>query len=111
MFHDPDFIPFRPRNKPSLRANLRNFLENLPPAAYREGLSALPGLWPLVPKSIFLMDPEYIEEMLVARAEFFSRDTMTVRSLSAPSVERACSSRRTETGSGKDAPWRGLPPR
>ncbi len=84
MFHDPDFTPFQPRNKPSLRANLRNFLENLPPTAYREGFSALPGLWPLVPKSIFLTDPECIEEMLVARAEFFSRDTMTVRSLSAP---------------------------
>ena len=57
MFHDPDFTPFQPRSKPSFRANLRNFLENLPPTAYREGFSALPGLWPLVPKTIFLTDP------------------------------------------------------
>ncbi len=31
MFHDPDFTPFQQRSKPSFRANLRNFLENLPP--------------------------------------------------------------------------------
>jgi hypothetical protein len=37
----------RRRSKPSFRANLRNFLENLPPTAYREGFSTLPGLWPL----------------------------------------------------------------
>ncbi len=84
MFHDPDFTPFQPRSKPSFRANLRNFLENLPPTAYREGFSTLPGLFPLVPKTIFLTDPECIEEMLVARAEIFPRDKMTVRSLSAP---------------------------
>ncbi len=84
MFHDPDFTPLQPRSKPSFRANLLNFLENLPPAAYREGFSTLPGLWPLVPKTSLLMDPDCIEEMLVARAELFPRDTMTVRSLSAP---------------------------
>jgi cytochrome P450 len=84
MFHDPDFTPFQPRSKPSFGANLRNFLENLPPAAYREGFSVLPGLWPLIPKSILLTDPECIEEMLVSRAEFFPRDRMTARALSAP---------------------------
>jgi cytochrome P450 len=84
MFHDPDFTPFRPRSRPSYRAGVRNFLENLPPAAYRERLTVLPGLWPLVPKTIFVTDPECIEELLVSRAEFFTRDRMTVRSLSAP---------------------------
>src|SRR6516164_5464450 len=79
MFHDPDFTPFQPRNKPSFRANLRNFLENLPPTAYREGFSVLPGLWPLIPKTILLTDPECIEEMLLRRAELFRRDEMTVR--------------------------------
>ena len=73
MFHDPDFTPFQPRSKPSFRANLRNFLENLPPRAYREGFLALPGLWPLVPKTILLTDPECIEEMLVARGTFPAR--------------------------------------
>ena len=71
MFHDPDFTPFQPRSKPSFTANLRNFLENLPPSAYREGFSTLTGLWPLVPNTILLTDPECIEEMLVTRAETF----------------------------------------
>src|SRR6516225_12064487 len=83
MFHDSDFTPFQPRSKPSFRANLRNYLENLPPAAYRQGFVALPGLPPLVPKTIFLTEPAYIEEMLVTRAELFPRDKGTVRSLSA----------------------------
>src|SRR5262249_27035298 len=84
MFHDSDFTPFQPRSKPSFKANLRNFLENLPPSAYREGLSTLPALWPLVPRTIWLTDPDCIEEMLVTRAEFFTRDKMTVRALSSP---------------------------
>jgi cytochrome P450 len=84
MFHDPDLTPFQPRSRPSYRAGLRNFLENLPPSAYREGYLALRGQWPLAQRTIFLMDPACIEEMLVSRAEFFPRDKLTVRSLSAP---------------------------
>jgi len=84
MFHDPGFMPFEPRSRPSYRASARNFLENLPPLAYREGLTILPGLWPLIRKTIFVTDPDCIEEMLASRAEFFARDEMTVRSLSTP---------------------------
>jgi cytochrome P450 len=84
MFHDSDFTPFQPRSKLSFKANLRNFLENLPPSAYREGFSTLPALWPLVPRTIWLTDPDCIEEMLVTRAEFFTRDKMLVRALSSP---------------------------
>ncbi len=84
MFHDPDFMPFEPREKPSIRANARNFLENWPPAAYREGFASLPGLWPLIGKTHFLTDPELIEEMLITRANSFPRDFMTVRALSSP---------------------------
>lgn len=84
MFHDPAFTPFQPRGRPSYRAGIKNFLENLAPSAYREPLAVLPGLWPLVPKIIFLTHPACIEEMLVSRVEFFPRDKMTVHSLSAP---------------------------
>ncbi len=84
MFHDPDFMPFEPRRRPSYRASARNFLENLPPSAYREDLTVLPGLWPFIRKSVFVADPDCIEEMLISRAEFFARDDMTVRSLSTP---------------------------
>jgi cytochrome P450 len=84
MFHDPDFMPFTPREKPSVRANMRNFLENWPPAAYREGFASLPGVWPLIGKPHFLTDPELIEELLIARANDFPRDFMTGRALSSP---------------------------
>jgi cytochrome P450 len=84
MFHDRDFMPFTPREKPSIRANLRNFLENWPPAAYREGFTTLPGFWPMIPPTNFVTDPELIEEMLITRANSFTRDFMTVRALSGP---------------------------
>ena len=84
MFHDPDFTPFQPRSKPSLRAGVDNFLVNWPPSAYREGFSTLPGLWLLIPETIFLTDPELIEEVLVTRAEFFTRDKFSARAMSAP---------------------------
>jgi cytochrome P450 len=87
LFHDPDLMPFEPRSIPSFRANVRNFLENWPPAAYREGFATIPGLWPLFGRTILLTDPDLIEEMLVTRAEFFPRDRISVRSLSA-SVNR-----------------------
>ena len=35
MFHDPDFTPFTPREKPSFLAVSRNYLENYAPEAYR----------------------------------------------------------------------------
>jgi cytochrome P450 len=81
LFHDPDLMPFEPRSIPSFRANIRNYLENWPPAAYREGFTAIPGLWPLFGRTILLSDPELIEEMLVTRADFFRRDWISVRSL------------------------------
>jgi len=84
MFHDPDFMPFTPREKPTFSANLHNFLENWPPAAYREGFASLPGLWPFIGKTHFLTDPELIEEMLITRASSFGRDFMTTRALSGP---------------------------
>jgi cytochrome P450 len=84
MFHDPDFMPFRPRSVPSIKAFVRNFLENWPPAAYRDGFTTMPGLWPLIPKTQLVTDPAWIEEMLTTRSEFFHRDFVTVRALSAP---------------------------
>jgi cytochrome P450 len=89
LFHDPDFTPFEPRTVPTFRANIRNWLENLPPSAYRDDFTTLPGLWPMVPKSNFVTDPALIEEMLVTRAEDFPRDAMTVASLSGPFSQEA----------------------
>ncbi|PWB82293.1 MAG: cytochrome P450 [Methylocystaceae bacterium] len=84
MFHDPDFLPFTPREKPSFRATVRNFLELYPPAAYRERFFVLRGFRPLVAKTNILIDPELAEEMLITRADEFPRDVLTVRLLSGP---------------------------
>ncbi|QGM97126.1 cytochrome P450 [Methylocystis parvus] len=80
MFHDPDFQPFEPRAEPSLRAYVRNYLENFPPEAYREGVAGFKRL--NRPETLFLTDPDLIEEVLTTRAEFFPRDRITPQALS-----------------------------
>ena len=82
MFHDPDFTPFTPSERPSWRAAKRNFLENWPPAAYREHYFTLDGVWPFVGRTHYLTDPELIEDMLITRADSFTRDFITVGALS-----------------------------
>jgi cytochrome P450 len=89
MFHDPALIPFTPNARPSYRSALRNFLENWPPEAYQGGYFALDGVWPIVPKTHYLTDPDLIEEMLVARADAFGRDILTTAALSANITENA----------------------
>jgi hypothetical protein len=73
MFHDPDFTPFTPSERPSWRAAKRNFLENWPPAAYREHYFTLDGVWPFVGRTHYLTDPELIEDMLITRATVYAR--------------------------------------
>ncbi|MBI5012466.1 MAG: cytochrome P450 [Methylocystis sp.] len=82
MFHDPDFTPFTPNERPSWRSTKRNFLENWPPAAYREHYFTLQGVWPFVGRTHYLTDPELIEDMLITRAESFTRDFITIGALS-----------------------------
>jgi len=84
MFHDPDFMPFAPLEKPSLWALRDNFLVNYPQAAYREDRFVLPARPPITPKINLIMNPALIEEMLVTRAEAFTRDRLTVSTLSGP---------------------------
>jgi cytochrome P450 len=89
LFHDPDFMPFEPREFPTFRANIRNWLENLPPSAYRDDFTTLPGLWPVVARTNLLTSPDLIEEMLVTRAESFPRDKLSVATLSGPIGQEA----------------------
>ncbi|HTO78223.1 MAG TPA: cytochrome P450 [Methylocystis sp.] len=84
MFHDPDFMPFAPLEKPSIWAMRQNFLSNYPRAAYREDRFVLAGLPPITPKIHLIMNPALIEEMLVTRAEEFTRDRLSVNTLSGP---------------------------
>jgi cytochrome P450 len=81
MFHDPDFMPFAPNEAPTFRTSFTNYMQNWPPAAYREGFWSLAGLWPFVPRTIYLTDPQLIEEMLITRPEAFGRDIITVGAL------------------------------
>ena len=82
MFHDPDFMPFAPNERPNWRSVKSNYLENWPPAAYRDDYFKLDGVWPFIRRTHYLADPELIEEMLVTRAESFERDFITVKALS-----------------------------
>jgi cytochrome P450 len=81
VFHDPDLMPFQPRRYPSLAAMLTNYLENFPPASYTEGFSSLSGLASLLAPTVFLTDPELIEDVLVKRADLFVRDRFSSRAM------------------------------
>jgi len=82
MFHDPDFMPFTPRARPSVRGAASNIIENWPPEAYRDGHAIMGGIWPVLPETLLLTDPALIEEVLVTRAEKFVRDRFRSRALS-----------------------------
>ncbi|PWB82294.1 MAG: cytochrome P450 [Methylocystaceae bacterium] len=83
MFRDPDFTPFQPAERPSYATAVRNYLQNWPPASYREGFSTLPGVWKSSAPTVFLTDPELIQEVLVDRAEHFTRARISARAFSA----------------------------
>ncbi|WP_051949454.1 cytochrome P450 [Methylosinus sp. PW1] len=84
MFHDPDFSPFTPREKPSYLAVTRNYLENYAPEAYRTDFFTAKGLWPFFPRMHYVVKPELIEELLVTRAEAFRRDDIAAKALRGP---------------------------
>jgi cytochrome P450 len=83
MFHDPDFTPFEPAKRRSYATAVRNYLQNWPAASYTEGFSTLPGVWKSSPPTVFLTDPELIQEVLLDRAEHFTRARISARAFSA----------------------------
>nr|WP_036288796.1 cytochrome P450 [Methylosinus sp. PW1] len=83
MFHDPDFTPFEPAERPSYANSVSNYLKNWPAASYREGFSTLPGVWKSSPPTVFLTDPALIQELLVERADQFTRARISARAFSA----------------------------
>jgi cytochrome P450 len=82
VFHDPDFTPFQPAERPSYATAVRNYLENWPAESYREGFSTRPGLWKSSAPTVFLTDPALIEEVLVERADCFTRAKISARAFS-----------------------------
>ncbi|WP_442755512.1 cytochrome P450 [Methylocystis sp. JAN1] len=81
MFHDPDFMPFVPRKRPSIRVAARNFIENWPAEAYRDSHATVRGVWPILPEMRLVADPVLVEEILVAQADKFGRDRLQVEAL------------------------------
>ena len=61
---------------------LHNYLENFPPASYTEGFSTLTGLASIFLPTVFLTDPELIEDVLVKRADLFVRDQFSSGAMS-----------------------------
>ena len=65
MHFHPDFMPFTPRKRPSLRAAASNMIENWPPQAYLDDYAIMDGIWPILPKTLLLTNPELISEVLI----------------------------------------------
>lgn len=82
MHFHPDFMPFTPRKRPSLRAAASNMIENWPPQAYLDDYAIMDGIWPILPKTLLLTNPELISEVLIENPEKFMRDRFQTRALS-----------------------------
>jgi len=81
MLIDPDFVPFEPPEKPlgisGLATLWRNYIETFPRSTYEQGITRIKG--PLS-DVVFACDPDLIHEILVEKADDFSRDPATRRS-------------------------------
>ncbi len=80
MYSDPDFVPFEPPPAPlglrGLPKLWRSYIETVPRAAYEEGIVRFKGRASDV---LIVCEPDLIGEILVERAEAFSRDAATRR--------------------------------
>jgi cytochrome P450 len=79
MFHDPDFVPFRPPEHYSYIKQVTNYIESFPRSTYEEDFTRvkLP-----IGEMVFVCDPSVIEDILITRASLFPRDAVTRRALS-----------------------------
>lgn len=76
MFHDPDFMPFQPPEvRGTIQQLLKNYLTSFPASTYEEPFS-LQKNWPFR-DNLFVTDPDLIEELLIGRADEFTRDHIT----------------------------------
>ena len=81
MLYDPDFVPFDPPPRPlglsRLPKLMHNYLETIPQSAYEEGVTRFgrPGA-----EVLLVCEPDVIGEILVEKAELFSRDPVARRS-------------------------------
>jgi cytochrome P450 len=81
MLEDPDFVPFQPPPRPlglrGLPTIWRNYIETIPQPAYEQGITRVRTRYSDV---LLVCEPEVIGEILVEKADAFSRDPATRRS-------------------------------
>jgi cytochrome P450 len=81
VFTDPDLVPFEPPERPlgllGLPTLLRNYIETVPRSAYEQSVTQIRTRLSDV---LIVSDPEFIQEILVEKAEAFGRDPTTRRS-------------------------------
>jgi cytochrome P450 len=81
MLTDPDLVPFEPPAKPlgvsGLATLWRNYIETFPRSTYEQGVTRIER--PLS-DVLFACDPDLIHEILIEKADAFSRDWATRRS-------------------------------
>jgi cytochrome P450 len=81
MLFDPDFVPFRPPPRPLGLSGLptvsRNYIETIPQAAYKQGITHVRTRYSDV---LLVCEPDVIGEILVERASAFGRDPAIRRS-------------------------------
>jgi cytochrome P450 len=86
VFEDPDFVPFTPPPQPlglrGIRTLWRNYIESVPQAAYEQGILRI---GPETSGALIVCEPDVIEDVLVKKADAFSRDPVTRRSF-APTI-------------------------
>jgi cytochrome P450 len=81
VFTDPDLVPFEPPKRPlgllGLPTLLRNYIETVPRSAYEHSVTQIRTRLSDV---LIVSDPQFIQEILVEKAEAFGRDPTTRRS-------------------------------
>jgi len=81
VFTDPDLVPFQPPPQPlglrGLPVMWRNYIESIPRGAYEDGVLRIRRRGT---EAILVCEPDLIGEILVEKADAFSRDIVTRRS-------------------------------
>jgi cytochrome P450 len=81
LFTDPDLVPFEPPERPlgllGLPTLLRNYIETVPRSAYEQSVTQIRTRLSDV---LIVSDPQFIQEILVEKADAFGRDPTTRRS-------------------------------
>jgi hypothetical protein len=104
VFTDPELVPFEPPERPlgllGLPTLLRNYIETVPRSAYEQSVTQIRTRLSDV---LIVSDPQFIQEILVEKAEAFGRDPTTRRSFAPVIGETSLLLPRAPTGAGNGA--------